>query len=78
MTFLSVRQKSMQKEAWRHKVIDKCTGEEIKRVIWANDDTGRYRQYLADVNGKLVINKAGDAIESKIFNGNIKIVRRPE
>jgi len=68
----------MRKDAIGAKLINLDTGEEIRRVVWANDETGRYRQYLTDENGSLVVNKARNAIESKVFTGNIKIITRNE
>jgi len=95
--FLSIRRKAMKEEALKSIVIDVYTGEKIPRVIWANDETGRYRQYLTDENGKILVKHQGD-IEvfkrkrdgaivgfgpkavpvSKIFTGNIKIVKKAE
>ena len=71
--FLSVRDKSTMRLAFRAKVINKDTKEEIPRVIWANEETGRYRQILADGKGKFLINKERTAVISKIFKGNIEI-----
>ena len=73
MMFLSIRHKPHFKEAREYKLFDKDTGDEIPHVIWANDETGRYRQYLADENGKLIFNRAKGEIVSKIFNGNIEL-----
>ena len=70
--FLSARHKPMQRDAFKHKVIDLNTGEMIPRVIWANEETGRYRQSLKDENGKYIIEN--DRIKSKIFKGKIKLV----
>jgi len=72
--FLSVRHKPLQKEALRHFVINKDNDEEIPRVIWANDETGRYRQYLIDNAGKLIVENG--EIKSKIFTGNIELRKR--
>lgn len=76
--FLSVRHKPMQKEAINSFVINTETGEKIPRVIWANDETGRYRQRLVDDSGKLLLSDNRDRIQSKIFTGNIKIVKKDD
>ena len=52
--FLSVRHKPHMKIALNTEVINKDTGEKIPRVIWANDETGRYRQMLADEKGNIL------------------------
>lgn len=36
-------------------VIDKNTGDEIKDVIWADDETGIYCKYIRDKDGIVVI-----------------------
>jgi len=74
--FLSVRQKSMREEALNCFVIDSNTGEKIPRVVWANEETGRYRQRLIDESGNLVLNEKETDFLSKIFTGNIKIVKK--
>ena len=60
-----------KRQARQCSVIDKNTGEEIPRVIWANDKTGRYRQHLIDSAGKLV--HENGKIKSKVFTGNIEL-----
>lgn len=72
--FLSVRHKSMREEAGKYMVFNKDTKEEIPRVVWANDKTGRYRQYLLDENRRYIIEI--DYIKSKIFTGNIELRKR--
>ena len=72
MIFLSVRHKPMREQAFRHEVIDVDTGEKIPRVIWANDETGRYRQYLTNENGELIIEN--NELKTKTFKRNIKLV----
>ena len=72
--FLSVRQKTMRDEAILYEVINKDTGEKIPRVIWANDETGRYRQHLVDESGSFIIER--DHIKSKIFTGNIEMKKK--
>jgi len=54
-------------------VINKDTGEKIPRVIWANDETGRYRQHLLDESGKRFIDRKTGRAASKIFKGNIEL-----
>ena len=71
--FLSVRHKPIQKEALLHYVVDRKTGERIPMVIWANDETGAYRQILTDDTGRIIIE--GDHAKSKIFRGEIEIRR---
>lgn len=71
--FLSVRHKPMRYKAQMYEVFDFDTGEIIPRVIWANDETGRYRQYLLDENGKFILDV--DHAKSKIFTGNIELRR---
>ena len=66
--FLSVRQKSMRHKVSICEVIDLNTGKAIPRVVWANDKTGRYRQYLLDEDGKFIVE--GDHAKSKIFTRN--------
>lgn len=72
--FLSVNCKSHYPLALKAKVVDQDTGEDIKHVIWANDETGRYRQCLTDDKGQFVCNAALTSTVSKIFKGNIKLV----
>jgi hypothetical protein len=50
------------KIARKTEVINKDTGEKIPRVIWANDETGRYRQILADENGIVLYSPAKPAV----------------
>jgi hypothetical protein len=66
----------MAREAHQTVVINKDTGEKIPRVIWANDETGRYRQCLIDENGNYILNKERTKIMSKIFKGNIEMRRK--
>jgi hypothetical protein len=73
--FLSIRHKPLRIEALKHFVIDKDTGEKIERVIWANDETGRYRQILLDDNGKIIVDYKKGNVKSKIFTGNIELRR---
>jgi len=65
----------MQREAIHHYVFDKDTNERIPRVIWANDETGRYRQHLSDENGNVIVDIEKGEIKSKIFTGNIELRR---
>lgn len=74
--FLSVRIKEHQRQALNTVVIDKDTGRKVPRVIWANDETGRYRQDLSDENGKLIIDHKNKCVASKIFKGNIMLVQK--
>ena len=76
--FLSMRHKPHIPQARKTEVIDKNTGAEIPRVIWANDETGRYRQYLSDENGEILIDTEKKEIRSKIFTGNIELRRTDE
>ena len=73
--FLSARDPKTHAEALHHKVVDLDTGKDIPRVIWADDETGEYEQILVDEDGGIRINEQGDAVQSQIFNGNIKLVR---
>lgn len=66
--FLSVRHKLTQRKAMRCEVFDLNTDEIIPCVVWANDKTGRYRQYLLDENGRYVVEN--DHAKSKIFTRN--------
>ena len=59
--FLSIRHMPMRRKTLITEVIDLDTGEKIPRVLWANDETGRYRQQLIG------------SLKSKIFKGNIKL-----
>lgn len=70
--FLSVNHKPLMMESFNHIVINKDTGQEIPRVIWANDETGRYRQYLVDEKGNLIFS-AFNKLKSNIFKGNIEL-----
>ncbi|MEN6473767.1 MAG: hypothetical protein ABFD81_07130 [Syntrophaceae bacterium] len=72
--FLSVLHKPLHQEALRHEVIDLNTGKPIPRVVWANDETGRYRQNLIDEEGRRFLDTRG-RIASKIFTGNIELRR---
>ncbi len=58
--FLSVRHKPHIPEAFNYEVINKETGEKIPRVIWANDETGRYRQMLTDETGNILVTHSGE------------------
>ena len=72
--FLSIRHKPLMAECNKYVTINKDTGERIPYVIWANDETGRYRQYLADQNGVVgVVDKVRGRIKSRIFTGNIEL-----
>lgn len=71
--FLSIRHKPHRAEALKTEVFNKDTGKKIPRVIWANDETGRYRQLLVDENGRFIVEV--DHIKSKIFTGNIELRR---
>jgi hypothetical protein len=42
-------------------------------VIWANDETGRYRQYILDENGRYMVDREQRQVKSKIFTGNIEL-----
>lgn len=75
----------MYQEMQNHEVINVDIGEKIPHVIWANDAIGRYRQLLYDAQRGLVFNmsnkkrgnkKVGYMFASKIFSGNIKIVKK--
>ncbi len=66
------RDHEMMRKAVKAYVIDRNTGERISHVIWANDKTGRYRRYLTDEAGELIVE--GDGRKSKIFKGDIKII----
>lgn len=59
--FLSIRHMPMRRKALITEVIDLDTGEKIPRVLWANDETGRYRQQLIG------------SLKSNILKGNIKL-----
>lgn len=72
--FLSVRHKPMAREAHRHEVIDLNTGEKIPKVVWANDETGRYRQHLTNEKGLYFLDEKG-RVASKVFTGNIRLRR---
>lgn len=72
--FLSILDESTMTEALRHEVIDKNTGHPIPLVIWANDETGEYRQYLLDENEALFLDEK-EHVASKIFTGNIELRR---
>jgi len=83
--FLSARHKPMAKEAMTCQLVDMNSGEKIPRVVWANDETGRYRQVLQpDENGNMVEeykNKRGKIsfrVRSRVFTGNIKIVKKDD
>ena len=73
--FLSVRLKHLAKEAMRHTVVDKNTGKEIPRVIWADEKTGRYRQVQTDEDGNILRNKNETEVLSRICKGNIELRR---
>lgn len=73
--FLSVRHSAMVNEARKYRVVDRDTGKEIPRVVWANDETGRYRQLLIGDDGRFLLNERKDAIQSRIFSGKIKLVK---
>ena len=73
--FLSVRNKATQKIALQYKVVDMDTGKDIPHVVWANDTTGRYRQLIVDENQRYVRDGNKKRAVSKIFKGNIRLVR---
>jgi hypothetical protein len=82
--FLSARHKPMMKEAREVVVVNMDTGEKIPRVIWANDETGRYRQLLENQFGNIFVEcvkgRKGYRFQmaTKVFSGNIKIVKKAE
>jgi hypothetical protein len=61
----------MREEARMYRVFNRDTDKEISRVIWANDESGRYRQHLFDEHGNYIIEN--DTVKSKIFTGNIEL-----
>ena len=71
--FLSSRHNPDGRNARRCTVINRDTGQKIPHVIRANDETGRYRQYLTDENGRYVLDMARGTVKSKIFTGNIEL-----
>ncbi len=71
--FLSIRHAPTRRDAKRTTVINKDTGEPISCVIWANDETGRYRQYILDENGRYMVDREQRQVKSKIFTGNIEL-----
>ena len=74
--FLSIRHKPHRAEAIKTEVINKDTGEKIPHVIWANDATGRYRQYLTDEKGGLLIERSGPQIAEYHYNKKGEIVEK--
>jgi hypothetical protein len=72
--FLDARDPKTHGQAMLHKVINLDTGEDIPRVIWADDETGEYEQVLTDENGRTLMNESGDKAQSRVFTGNIKMV----
>jgi len=72
--FLSINIKETFKQALNTKVFDRKTGEEIPKVIWANEETGRYRKYLTDESGSIILDTF-DRVKSKIFTGDIELRR---
>jgi len=66
--FLSIRHAPLMREAIAHTVFSKDTGEEIPRVVWANDETGRYRQHLLNADGLHYTDGKGNAA-SKFLPG---------
>lgn len=77
MAFLSIRHRPHQREAIRTKVIDRNTGREIPRVIWANTDTGRYRQFMMDAVGQYIVDRVRgeEVLRSRIYKGDIEFRR---
>lgn len=71
--FISAHYAPTRLLARRTHVINKDTGQEITRVIWSNDETGRYRQYLTNEKGEVLLNKERTKVLSKIFKANIKL-----
>jgi hypothetical protein len=59
----------MKERAHRTEVIDLDTGEKLSYIIWANDNTGRYRRVLTDENGVILYNDV--KILNKVFTGRI-------
>lgn len=76
MTFLSAHHKPMREQVMQTEVIDLTTGEKIPRVIWANDETGRYRKILTDDTGKILVDYCKNRVMSKIFTGQIELRRK--
>jgi len=70
--FLSANHRSTQREAMKHTIFNRDTGEEILRVVWANDKTGRYKQHLLNSEGIRYLDDNGN-IASKTFKGNIEL-----
>lgn len=60
-----------------YRIVDLDTGDEIKLVIWADDDTGEYECYSGDVSsGKPYAVDGNFVTERKC--GNIKIVKKDD
>jgi len=61
-------------EAKQYRVFDKDTGKEITKIIWADDERGRFRRYRTDKKGNFVLNKKRDGIETILHTGrNIEL-----
>ena len=78
MTFLSIENPSTRKEAICHKVFDSDTGEEIPRVVWADDETGEYCQLMTDSGGNFLLEEDGVEILRRVGWGNIELRRITE
>lgn len=65
---------SNYKQASNYEVIDLDTKKPIKRVRWANDETGKYEKYLCNKDGSPKIENNNIVTETK--TGNIKLVRK--
>lgn len=73
--FQDIRQPYKYPEAKHYKVIDLDTGEDIPRVIWADDVTGQYEQVVADESGRIFLDDEGDGVLTRKCTGRIKLVK---
>jgi|GEM_PF-1445850 len=73
--FLSVRDQKTMREARKYVVIDKDTGEPIPRVIWANEETGFYCQYVLNGKDEKFIDPVTGEVAETILKGNIELRR---
>lgn len=54
--FIDADNHAMYPDAWEYAVIDAISGHETPYVVWADDATGNYYQYILDANGHPQIN----------------------
>lgn len=70
---IDVRNKRHVQTAIGLRVFNSDTGEEIRRVVWADVAKGEYGQHRTDETGKLVLNTDRTETIVDVKKGNIEL-----